>query len=285
MKRAFTLIELLVVISIIALLIAILLPALSNARNATMDIQCMSNMSSLIKAEMAYVADYNGAFTDGDEWIWGKDTLRTHPEGKTLPGGSIKFHQFAVDYTTTEAAEYGTLVSYLTDFQAHLCPRAGEMPVGALKKGFTPIGDKTVRCYTKNMFWFVNNPVIDVIKSPSEALTFSEENTFTMRFADDATQRPMNDGKLDRNWDHVGSIHQRRQGDNLRSGFAAGAFLDGHVEWVFSQQYVRNVYYTDGSGRWGNKFATEMWLDPSLPNPTEMDPSLIDDSRDYSFSY
>lgn len=56
-RRGFTLIELLVVISIIALLISILLPALRNARNAAKNVQCKSGMRQIGLAHALYMAD------------------------------------------------------------------------------------------------------------------------------------------------------------------------------------------------------------------------------------
>jgi len=64
MRRAFTLIELLVVISIIALLIAILLPALSQARQSATMIQCLSNARSASQGLITYATDNDGSYEE-----------------------------------------------------------------------------------------------------------------------------------------------------------------------------------------------------------------------------
>ena len=59
-NKAFTLIELLVVISIIALLIGILLPALGSARKSARSMQCLSNLRQQGTAINAYAIDWKG---------------------------------------------------------------------------------------------------------------------------------------------------------------------------------------------------------------------------------
>lgn len=70
-QRAFTLIELLVVVAIIAILAAMLLPAISMVRNQAKAMSCLNNSRQLVLAQLTYANDHDDMIPPGESPLGG----------------------------------------------------------------------------------------------------------------------------------------------------------------------------------------------------------------------
>lgn len=208
-KRGFTLIELLVVIAIIAILAALLLPALSSAKEKANQIRCLSNHKQLGLGWCLYKDDNNGRLVINDPW-----------GGNAYPSWIHGSMTFAMEATNTALIQTGLLYSYAPNTGIYRCPSDKTIHSRSYSM------QSQLACYMNGakydgqagmgIFGYPPMYLESQIKMPTQTIVFTDENPDSI---EDGFFGILVTGNL---WVNVPAVWHTR-GCNF-------SFADGHAE-------------------------------------------------------